>query len=81
MKNIYFVPKDVQRMIASHKISEKYNEQKVFHKKNCSYKFRNIHRKTPVLESFLIKMQAFRPATLLKRVSNTGIFLTILRNF
>ena len=30
MKNINFVPKDVQRILSSDKISEKYNEQKVF---------------------------------------------------
>ena len=38
-------------------------------------KFRNIHRKTPVLELLLT------PAILLKRDSNTGISLWILRNF
>ena len=30
---------------------------------------------------FLIKLQAFRPATLLKRDSNTGVFLWILQKF
>ena len=30
---------------------------------------------------FLIKLPAFRPATLLKRDSNTGVFLCILRIF
>ena len=30
---------------------------------------------------FLIKLQAFRPAILLKRDSNTGVFLCILRIF
>ena len=38
-------------------------------------------RKKPVLESLLIKLQAFRPATLLKRDPNTGVYLWILRNF
>ena len=33
MKNVNFVPKDVQRILSSHKILEKYNGQKVFHKK------------------------------------------------
>ena len=33
MKNINFVPKDVQRILSSDKISEKCNEQKVFFKK------------------------------------------------
>ena len=34
MKNVNFVPKDVQRILSSHKISEKYNKQEVFYKKN-----------------------------------------------
>ena len=38
-------------------------------KKNLVY----IHRKTPLLEPFLIKLQAFRPETLLKRDSNTDV--------
>ena len=33
MKNVNFVPKDVQRILSSHTISDKYNEQKLFHKK------------------------------------------------
>ena len=47
----------------------------------CSQKFSNIHRKTSVLESFLVKWQALWPATLFKRDFNPGIFLRILRNF
>ena len=38
----------------------------------CSSKFRKFHMKAPVMESFLIKLQA--PATLLKRDSNTGVY-------
>ena len=45
-----------------------------------SQKFRNIRRKTPV-SLFLIKLQAWRPVILLKRDSNTGVFLRILQNF
>ena len=30
MKNINFVPEDKQRILSSHKISEKYNEREVF---------------------------------------------------
>ena len=33
MKNTNFVPKDVQRILSSDKILEKYNEQKLFFKK------------------------------------------------
>ena len=37
--------------------------------------------KHPCWSLFLTKLQAFRPATLLKIDSNTGVFLCILRNF
>ena len=38
----------------------------VFCKKICSWKFRKIHRKTPVPEAFFNKVAGLRPATLLK---------------
>ena len=41
--------------------------------KKVFWEFRNIHGKTPVLSLLLIKLQAFRPAVLLKRDSNTGV--------
>ena len=47
----------------------------------CSKKFRNIHKNTPVFVSLFKNLHAWRPATLLKRDSGTGIFLWILRNF
>ena len=34
MKNINFVPEDIQRILSSHKISEKYNEREVFYTKS-----------------------------------------------
>ena len=39
----------------------------VFCKKRCSWKFRKIHRKTPVPESLFNKVAGLRPATLLKK--------------
>ena len=48
MKNVNFVPKDVQRILSSHKMLEKYNEQEVFYKKNLFLKIGNIQRKTPM---------------------------------
>ena len=30
---VHFIPKDVQRILSSHEISENYNEQKVVHKR------------------------------------------------
>ena len=51
---------------------EKKQPPEVFYKKD----FCNVHSKTSVLESLiLIKLQTFRSATLLKRDSNTGVFL------
>ena len=38
-------------------------------------------QETPVLESFSRKGQLLSPATLIKRDSNTGVFLWLLRNF
>ena len=53
----------------------------VFCRKRYSWKRSKFHRKTPVLESFLIIVQTLRPVTLLKRDSKTGVFLCNLRNF
>ena len=47
-------------------------------------KIRNIQKTTPVLESLFNKVAGLkvkRPATLLKRGSNTCVSLLILRNF
>ena len=45
------------------------------YKKRCSKKLRKFHRKATVLESLFNKVAGLRPATLLKRDSNTGAFL------
>ena len=45
MKNINFVPKDVKRILSSDKISEKYNEEKVFYKKFVLNNFAIFTRK------------------------------------
>ena len=71
MKHVNFVPKDVQRILSSHK---KYNEQKVFHKKLFLKKSQYSQENTCVGISFLIKMQAFRAPALLTRGSNAGVF-------
>ena len=78
MKNVSLVPKDVQIIVSSHKILEKYNEQKMLHKKTI---LQYSQKNTCFGVSFMIKMQVFSPATLLKRDSNTGVSLQILRNF
>ena len=41
----------------------------------CSKNFLKFHKKTPALESLFLKLQAFSPVTLLKRDSNTGVFV------
>ena len=46
----------------------------VFFKKRCSSKFHKIHSKTPVPESFSIKLQAWLPATLLKKETLAQVF-------
>ena len=43
--------------------------------KRTSSHWRCSVKKAPVLESFLIKLQQIRPATLLKIDSNTDVFL------
>ena len=50
-------------------------QPEAFCKKRFSKIFRKFHRKTPVWSLYLIKLQAFKPATLLERDFNTGAFL------
>ena len=50
-------------------------------KKLLLKKLRRIHRKASVSESLFNKLHAFRPATLLKRDSNTGVFLWFYKFF
>ena len=86
MKNVNFAPKDVHRILSSHKISEKYNERKVFHitlfLKILQYFNIHISKYSYINFAilFLMKMQPFRLAALLKRDSNTSVFLSIFRD-
>ena len=67
MKNVNFVPKDVKRILSSHKISEKYKEQEVFYRKKKVLKnFRIFTGKHLCCSLLLMKIQAFKPVTLLK---------------
>ena len=45
----------------------------VFYKKICSYKFHNIHKKTPMLESLFNKVAALQACSVIKRHSNMGL--------
>ena len=71
MKQLNFVPKDVQRILSSRKsiMNRKCSTRKLF-LKISQYSSEN----TCVGISFLIKLQAFRAPALLKRDSNTGVF-------
>ena len=53
----------------------------VFYKKAALEDFEILTGKYLCWSLFLIKLQAFRLATLLKRDSDTGVFLWILQNF
>ena len=46
----------------------------------CSYKFYNIHKIAPGQESLFNKVP-YRPATLSKRDSSTGVFMWMLQDF
>ena len=62
MKNISFIPKDVQEIISSHKIFEKYSELDVFCKKSILKKL--FTRKNLCSSLFFQqKMYACRPVT------------------
>ena len=55
---------------------------KVFYKKKAFLKnFAIFIKKHFCWTLFLTNLQAYKPATLLQRDSNTGVFLLILRNF
>ena len=68
MTNVNFVPKDVQTILSPNKISEEYNEHKVFHKNAVLKILQYSQANTCTRISFLI-------IALLKRDSNTGVFL------
>ena len=73
IENVNFVRKGVQRYLSWHKILEQCNEQVFL--KTSQYSLENT-----CLGVFFNKMQALSPATLLKRDSNTGVFLCIFKN-
>ena len=62
-------------------ISNQKQLPEVFCKKRCSEKCSKTYRKTPVSESLFIKVAASRTVAFLKRESETGFFMSILRNF
>ena len=77
MKHVNFVPKDVQRILSSHKsiMNRKCSTRKLF-LKISEYSQEN----TCVGISFLIKMQAFRDPALLKE-TRTQVFFANIEKF
>ena len=63
------------RILKQHQYSQgqKMQPPELFYEKSCSLVLRNIHKKTLMLKSFF--------ATLLKKDSNTVVFLWIVHNF
>ena len=87
----------IESVFNKSRINPQKQPPEVFYK-DCFLKFRNIYRKTPVLESLFSKVAGLKAtiefieylrwlllrkgnSDLLKRDSNTGVFLCILRNF
>ena len=73
------MPKVVQKLLLSQKNLKKYNDQGGALQKKLLFK--NFLRKHQCWSLLLIKIQAYRPANLLKRDSNTGVFLTVIAKF
>ena len=68
-----------QKNLPSQKILKKYNEQWGILQKKLILKI--SQENTCVGVSFLIKMHAYMPASLLKRHCSTGVFLTVIAKF
>ena len=68
-------------MSGEHKHSKKHAVE-VFKEKNCSEKFRSIHRKTPVLESLFSKVTGLKTCNFIKnRLQQSCFTLNIEKNF
>ena len=72
-----------KKFCITHSIFRSSRSQMFFEIGRCSWKFRKFPRKTVTSESLINKvggLQAFRPVLLLKRNSDTGIFLWNLQH-
>ena len=81
MKNINFVPRDVQRILSSHKVLEKDNEKEVFYNKTVlkSFAIFTGQRKHLCLSLFFNKNAGLQACNFIKKKdTNTGFSLTIL---
>ena len=82
MKNVTFVPKDVQRILSSHKISENYNEHKVSYKKTVLKEFAIFTGKHLCWSLFFNKSAGLQACNFIKKrlqhrcyLDNTATFL------
>ena len=68
---------ETHHVLAGYTSGRHYQKQplEAFYKKAVLKNFAILSGKQLCWSHFLIKLQAFRPATLLKRESNTGVFL------
>ena len=84
-KNSYLLAVDyLHKKILSEMFYRVLNTEAVVCRCSSKYMFlkiSKIDRKIPFLESPFEKLQTFRSAALLKRGSNIGVYLRILRNF
>ena len=78
MKNVNFVPKDVQIILSSHKISEKYNKQKVFQEKAVLKNFVNFTEKHLCWNPYFNKIAGLQVCSYSKKRFQRRRFLTNL---
>ena len=58
-----------------------YKKASVFYKKSCSQNFRNIHGKTPVLESFFNNVAELQACNFIEKILQHRCFPMNIRNF
>ena len=74
-KNFNFVPKDVQRILSSHKFSEMHNEHKVFYKKSVLKHCAIITGKHLCWNLFCIKNAGLQASNFIKKRLQHKCFL------
>ena len=88
-KNVNFVPKEVQRILSSHKILENYNEEEVFYKKKLFLKISKYSQENTCVIVFFNKNVGLQACNFIKKRlqhrsfhKNTATFLrtAILKN-
>ena len=81
IKNVNFVPREVQRILSSHKISRKYNEQEVFYKKAVIKISQYLQENTCVGVSFFNKNVGLQACYFIKKRLQHRCFLDNAANF